>query len=308
MEKGRCHMKAFILGGTGFIGVNLANTLLGEGHDVTVMGQSTSRPPGLSRNVKVVAGDARRPGPWQDHVSESRLLINLTGASIFSRWTAAYKKLLRETRIISTRNIVDALPRESHEVTLFSASAVGYYGFRGDEELAEEDRHGDDFLARLCVDWEAEADRATEKGARVVITRFGIVLGKGGGALGQMIPFFRFGLGGPLGCGRQWFSWIHMDDLLGGLRFLLGKREARGPYNLVSPGVVRNRDLAKGLGEALHRPAILPAPSFMVRLAMGEFGDVVLKGQRVTPSRLTAAGYSFTYPGIAAALAAVLRD
>jgi uncharacterized protein (TIGR01777 family) len=301
-------MKAFILGGTGFVGVNLANFLREEGYDVTVMGQSASRPPGLSRHVTLVAGDARLPGPWQNCAADSRLLINLAGASIFSRWTAAYKRLLRETRILSTRNLVDALPRESPEVTLLSASAVGYYGFRGDEELVEDDRHGDDFLARLCVDWEAEADRAAEKGAQVVITRFGIVLGKRGGALGQMIPFFRFGLGGPLGRGRQWFSWIHMDDLIGGLRFLLGMREARGPHNLVSPGAVRNRDLAKALGEALHRPAILPAPPFMVRLAMGEFGDVVLKGQRVTPARLSAAGYSFTYPGIAEALAAVLLD
>ena len=301
-------MKAFILGGTGFVGVGLANTLLEEGHDVTVMGQSSSRPPELSPSIRVVAGDARRPGPWQDNVSESRLLINLAGASIFSRWTAAYKKLLRETRILTTGNLVDALPREAGGVTLLSASAVGYYGFRGDEELAENDRRGDDFLARLCADWEAEADRATEKGARVVIARFGIVLGRRGGALGKMIPFFRFGFGGPLGDGCQWFSWIHMDDLLAGLRFLLQRKEARGPYNLVSPGAVRNRDLARKLGTALHRPAILPVPSFMVRLAMGEFGDVILKGQRVTPSRLAAMGYSFAYPGIAEALAAVLRD
>ncbi len=294
-------MNVFIVGGTGFVGVNLANRLRARGDDVTVMGHVPGRPRGLDPAVEVVVGDATVGGAWQERIAGHEVVINLAGASIFTRWTEASKKLIRSSRILTTRNVVDALPG-SASVTLISTSAVGYYGFRDDEELGEDAGPGDDFLARLCVDWEAEALRARDRGARVAIARFGIVLGPGGGVLGQMAPLFRAFIGGPLGSGRQWFSWIHVEDLFGALVHLAGSRQSAGPYNCTSPEPVTNRKLSSELGRVLHRPSFLPAPGFAVRLVLGEFGDVLLKGQRVLPRRLLAEGFRFAHPGFKAAL------
>lgn len=295
-------MRVFIVGGTGFVGVSLANRLRRRGDEVTVMGQSAGAPRGLEAGVAVVQGDGRVAGPWQERMAGHDAVVNLAGATIFTRWTAEAKRLIRESRILTTRNVVDALPSGA---ALLSTSAVGYYGFRGDEECGEDAGAGEDFLARLCADWEAEAGRAADRGARVAVTRFGIVLGPGGGVLGQMAPLFRWGLGGPLGTGRQWFSWIHIEDLFGALLHVLGRPGSAGPYNFVAPGPVRNRELARALGRVLGRPALLPAPAFAVRLALGEFGNVVLRGQRVVPRRLLAEGYEFRHPGLDEALGAL---
>jgi hypothetical protein len=297
-------MKVFIVGGTGFVGVNLANRLRAGGAEVTVLGHLPGRPRGLDPGVAVVVGDATVAGDWQQRIPGHETVVNLAGASIFTRWTAPAKELIRRSRILTTRNVVDALPQDGG-VTLISTSAVGYYGFHDDEEIGEDDGPGDDFLARLCVDWEAEAQRARERGARVAIARFGIVLGPGGGVLGQMAPIFRAFVGGPLGSGRQWFSWIHVDDLFGALAHLAGRPGSSGPYNFTSPEPVTNRTLARELGRVLRRPALLPAPGFAVRLALGEFGEVLLKGQRVLPRRLLAEGFRFAHPGFAAALDAL---
>ena len=297
-------MRVFIVGGTGFVGVNLANRLRARGDEVTVLGHAPGRPRGLDPAVAVVVGDATAGGAWQERIAGHETVVNLAGASIFTRWTDEAKKLIRQSRILTTRNVVDALP-STGGVTLLSTSAVGYYGFHGDEELGEDAGPGEDFLARLCADWEAEALRARERGARVAIARFGIVLGPGGGVLGQMAPIFRAFVGGPLGSGQQWFSWIHVDDLCGALAHLAGRLESSGPYNLTAPEPVTNRVLTRELGRVLHRPAFLPAPGFAVRLALGEFGDVLLKGQRVLPRRLLAEGFRFGHPGFAAALDAL---
>ena len=299
-------MRVFIVGGTGFIGVNLANRLRARGDDVTVMGHSAVRPRELGAEVPVVQGDARHPGPWQASLAGHEVIINLAGASIFTRWTEEAKRTIRESRVLTTRNVVDALPAGG--VTLLSTSAVGYYGFHGDEELDEGTPPGTDFLARVCTEWEAEAQRGRERGARVVITRFGIVLGPGGGVLGQMVPLFRAFLGGPLGSGRQWFSWVHLEDLFGALLHLTGRAGSAGAYNIAAPAPVTNRELARELGRVLRRPALVPAPAFAVRLALGEFGNVVLKGQRVLPRRLLAEGFRFAYPRIEGALAALARS
>ncbi|MBN1472832.1 MAG: TIGR01777 family oxidoreductase, partial [Syntrophaceae bacterium] len=192
--------------------------------------------------------------------------------------------------------------------TLFSTSAVGYYGFHQDEDLTENSAAGNDFLARLAHDWEQEALRAKEKGARIVITRFGIVLGKNGGALGQMIPLFKFFLGGPLGSGRQWFSWVHMQDLSEAFGFLLQHPEINGAVNLCSPQPVRNADLGKAIGRVLHRPSSMPAPGFMIKLILGEFGSVLLEGQRVIPRRLLDAGFKFKYADIEKALQNIILN
>ena len=294
-------MRVFIVGGTGFVGVNLANRLRARGDEVTVLGHAPGLPRGLDPAVAVVVGDATAGGVWQERIAGHETVVNLAGASIFTRWTDEAKKLIRQSRILTTRNVVDALP-STGGVTLLSTSAVGYYGFHGDEELGEDAGPGEDFLARLCADWEAEALRARERGARVAIARFGIALGPGGGVLGQMAPIFRACVGGRLGSGRQWFSWVHVEDLFGALVHLAGRRESSGPYNFTAPEPVTNRRLTRELGRVLHRPAFLPAPGFAVRLALGEFGDVLLKGQRVLPRRLLAEGFRFAHPGFAAAL------
>jgi len=297
-------MKVFIVGGTGFVGVNLANRLRARGDEVTVMGHTPGRPRGLDPAVAVVAGDGTVAGAWQERIAGHETVVNLAGASIFARWTDESKRVIRASRILTTRNVVDALPAGG-SVTLLSTSAVGYYGFRDDEEIGEDAAPGDDFLARLCVDWEAEALRAQDRGARVAIARFGIVLGPGGGVLGQMAPLFRAFVGGRLGSGRQWFSWIHVGDLFGALAHLAGRRESEGPYNLTAPEPVTNRRLTRELGRVLHRPAVLPAPAFAVRLALGEFGEVLLRGQRVLPRRLLAEGFRFAHPDFNGALEAL---
>jgi hypothetical protein len=203
----------------------------------------------------------------------------------------------------TTRNIIEGLPsRLDRKMTLVSTSAVGYYGFHGDEELVEESPPGSDFLARMAIDWEAEALKATDKGARVVITRFGIVLGDKGGALSQMVPLFKKFIGGPIGSGKQWFSWVHIKDLAEAFVFLTRRPEITGPVNLCSPNPVRNKDLAKALGQVLHRPSFMPAPGFMIKLVLGEFGSVILEGQKVIPRRLLDHGFVFQYPEIGKAL------
>jgi hypothetical protein len=183
---------------------------------------------------------------------------------------------------------------------------VGYYGFHGDEELDEDSPPGNDFLARMAVEWEAEALKAKDKRARVVITRFGIVLGEKGGALGQMIPLFKKYIGGPIGSGRQWFSWVHIKDLAEAFAFLIKHPEVSGPVNVCSPNPVKNKDLAKALGKALHRPSFMPAPGFMIKLVLGEFGSVILEGQRVLPRRLLKHGFNFQYSNIEKALQNIL--
>ena len=207
--------------------------------------------------------------------------------------------------MLTTKNVAEAVSNESGAI-LCSTSAVGYYGFRKDEELTETDAPGDDFLAGLCVDWEREAQRAGERGARVVITRFGIVLGKTGGALGQMIPAFKKFVGGPLGSGKQWFSWIHMEDLLQAFLFVLDHDALKGPVNFCAPNPVRNKDLAKAMGKVLSRPSFIKTPALTLRLALGEFGSVLLEGQKALPAKLLKHGFEFRYAEIGKALEEVI--
>ncbi len=294
-------MKILITGGTGFVGTQLTSRLIQDKKEVMILTRSKKGsekgPPGVS----YLEGNPTKKGPWQEAIKDYDVTINLAGASIFSKWTKEQKKAIRESRINTTRNLVEGI-NPKKKTTLFSTSAVGYYGFHGDEELTEESPPGDDFLARIGAEWETEALKAKEKEARVVITRFGIVLGEKGGALSRMIPIFKKYMGGPIGSGKQWFSWIHIKDLAEAFVFLLKHPEISGPVNLCSPNPVRNRDLAKALGQALHRPSFFPAPGFMVKLVLGEFGSVILEGQRVIPRRLLDSGFVFQYPDIDKAL------
>jgi uncharacterized protein (TIGR01777 family) len=301
-------MKIFMTGGTGFVGTYLVGQFIREGYKVTILTPPLTGSELKMNGLTYLTGNPNIKGPWQEAVRDHDVIINLAGASIFSRWTEAQKKILLSSRIDTTRHLVEALPDNSKHITFFSTSAVGYYGFHEDEELAESSPPGDDFLAHLARDWEVEALRAQTKGARVILTRFGIVLGRNGGALGQMIPLFKYFLGGPLGSGKQWFSWVHMADLAQAFIFLLAHKEISGAVNLCSPNPVRNKDLGKAIGKALHRPSFLPAPGFMIELILGEFGSVLLKGQRVIPRHLLDAGFKFRYSDIEAALKNVIAD
>ena len=301
-------MKILLTGGTGFVGSYLVARLIKDGHEVTILIRSGEEARGASPGVSFLEGDPTRRGPWQEAIRDHDAVINLAGASIFTRWTDEQKRAILESRVNTTRNIVEGIETDhGKNLTLFSTSAVGYYGFHGDEELTEDSPPGNDFLATVAVAWEGEALKAREKGARVVITRFGIVMGANGGALGQMIPLFKKFIGGPIGSGRQWFSWVHAADLTEAFVFLLKHPEVSGPVNVCSPNPVRNRELARALGKALHRPSFMPAPGFMIKLVLGEFGSVILKGQRVLPRRLLDAGFVFQYPEIEKAVESVVR-
>jgi len=299
-------MKIFITGGTGFVGTYLAKKFISAEHNVTILTQNSGGAALKMAGLTYLEGNPNIEGRWQDYVKEHDVIINLAGASIFSRWTTEQKKIIRESRIQTTRNLVSSLPDDAREITVFSTSAVGYYGFHEDEELTEDMPAGNDFLARLAYDWEQEAMFGKEKGARIVITRFGIVLGKNGGAIGQMLPLFKYFLGGPLGNGQQWFSWVHINDLVEAFMFLLQHTEIQGALNICSPEPVRNIDLGRAIGKILHRPSFIPSPGFIIRLMLGEFGSVLLKGQRVIPRRLLDAGFTFTYPNIEEALKSII--
>jgi uncharacterized protein (TIGR01777 family) len=305
-------MDIFMTGGTGFVGSMLARDLAKRGHEITILTRpGERRPKGIEgSSINFFEGDPARKGLWQEKASRCEVVVNLAGASIFSRWNSETKKAIRESRVLTTRHLIDAIAmRHGRETTLLSTSAVGYYGFHGDEVLNERDAAGSDFLATVAAEWETEALAASKFGARVVICRFGIVLGKGGGAINQMIPLFKYWMGSPLGSGRQWFSWIHERDLLNIFSFLLENPRIQGPVNCSSPNPVQNRDLTKALAKALGKPLILPAvPSFMLRLMLGEFGDILLKGQRVYPDRLMEEGFDFRFADIGEALRDIVTD
>jgi len=293
-------MKVLVTGGTGFVGRALVRRLAEQGHELAVLTRSVQGRRPDHPGVRFIQGEPARPGPWQAEAAGMEAAVNLAGETIFQRWTPAVKQRIKESRISTTRNLVEALTTggPGRGKILFNTSAVGYYGFRGDEDLDESGAPGIDFLAELTKEWENEAARAESAGVRVVRMRLGIVLSADGGALGRMIPLFRWGLGGRLGSGRQWFSWIHRADLIRAVLFLIDQPESKGPFNFTAPTPIRNADLAAALGRALKRPAALPAPGFMIRLLLGEFGSVLLEGQKVLPRKLLDLGFQFTFPTI----------
>ncbi len=296
-------MKVFIAGGSGFVGSHMTRFLVDNGIDVTIMARNPNRGPRLPERVSVVAADATKPGEWQDTVGQHDLIINLAGVSVFHRWDEDYKGLLKDSRVLTTRNVVDAIPSDAAgRITLLNASGAGYYGLTKDEELDETWPPGSDFLAQLAQGWEEEAIKAERKGARVVRARIGIVLGHDGGALSQMVLPFRFFAGGPVGDGQQWISWIHIEDICRAALFVIENKYISGPLNFTAPVPVRNADLAKAIGRILKRPSFIPAPSFMIKLMLGEFGEYVLKGQRVVPRALLHAGFTFKFSTIEEAL------
>jgi uncharacterized protein len=236
-------------------------------------------------------------------------VVNLLGESVGQKWTTETKKKIRDSRVNGTRNLVEALGQLKTKPRVFvSGSAVGYYGNRGEEEITEASAQGDDFLARVCGEWEAEAQRAETFGIRTVRLRTGIVLAREGGALQQMLFPFKLGLGGPIGSGKQWFPWIHRDDLVGLILHAISQDKVAGPLNGTSPNPVRQAEFAKVLGKVLGRPAFLPTPVFAMRFRFGEFVDAgLLAGQKVLPKVALDSGYSFKFPNLEIALREILR-
>ena len=294
-------MKIFITGGSGFVGTNLAGYLLGKGHSVIAVGTSSTHKVIQHDRFHYISADTTINGDWQDEIESVDAVINLAGKNIFKRWTDSYKDEIYTSRVLTTRNLVQAIA-DRKDIIFCSTSAVGYYGDRADEVLKEDAPPGNDFTAKVCMDWEKEAFQAQAKGVRVAAMRFGVVLGKNGGALAKMIPAFKSFAGGPLGSGLQWFPWIHMDDLIAAIIFIFENPNLKGPVNFCSPNPVRNREFAGALGRALRKPSVLRTPAFMIRLIMGEMGKSLMSSQRAIPDKLLKQGFTFQYPDINQAL------
>jgi uncharacterized protein (TIGR01777 family) len=304
-------MRIFLTGGTGLVGVRLVRALRKRGDDVVVLSRRADAWQRVGLDVEIITGDPTEPGPWQDQVTACDAVVNLAGAGLFDkRWNPAYKALVRDTRVRATENVVAALARQPGRSdgtpkVLVSGSAIGYYGPHGDEELDEASPPGNDFLSQACVAWEAAANTAA--GVRVALIRTGIVLDRRGGALRQLWTPFKLGVGGPVGSGNQFMSWIHHADEVGIILLALDHPDARGPLNATAPQPVTNKAFGKALGRALGRPAVLPTPAFALRLALGEVAALVTTGQRVLPRRAEALGYQFQYPDIDPALRQIVR-
>lgn len=301
-------MKVFVAGGTGLVGQRLVPALRKRGDEVVVLTRSAAKGKQAFPDCTIAEGDPMQAGAWQDAVASCDAVVNLVGEGIFARrWNDDFKKLLRDSRELSTQNIVAALARQPKTAAgqpkaLVNASAIGYYGPHGDEELTETAPPGNDFLANLCVEWEKAALVGETHGLRVAIVRVGVVLAKQGGALAQMLTPFKLGVGGKVGSGQQWMAWIHIDDLVGILLLALDNASAKGPLNGTAPKPVINYDFTKALGRALGRPTIFPTPVFALRLLLGEVAEVITAGQRVIPKRPLDLGYSFQFPDIDSAL------
>jgi hypothetical protein len=308
-------MQIFVMGGTGLIGSSLVDRLSERGDRVVLL---TRRPAVAQQRwgerCKIVEGDAMKPGPWMEATKDCDAVINLVGESIFARrWNDEFKKLLRDSRVLSTQNVVQALAESPRTASgkykvLVNGSAIGYYGPCGDEEVTEETLAGSDMLAQLAFEWELVTNPAEAAGVRVVRIRTGVVLDKEGGALPQMLTPFKLGIGGPIGSGKHWFSWIHIDDEIGIILLALDNPQAVGPINATAQHPVTNKEFSKALGRALHRPAILPVPPFVLKLRFGGVAEILTTGQRVIPAKALALGYQFKFPEIDGALTNLLRS
>lgn len=303
-------MRIALAGGTGFIGTALIDALTARGDAVTLLTRDPAAAAARwSAKVSPVAWDGKSSGGWAKTLDGADAVVNLAGASVADgRWTPARKLALIKSRLDSTRALVAAISQaDKRPKVLVNASAVGYYGDVPEGAVAEDAPQGRDFLASLCGQWEREALAAEPLGVRVALARIGVVLGEDGGALAKMELPFKLFAGGPLGSGKQGFPWIHRDDVVGGMLFLLDSEKLSGPVNFAGPVATDNAGFSKALGRALGRPSWAPAPAFALRLALGEMADMLLGGATVVPKKLLDAGYKFEYPDPDAALAAIYR-
>jgi uncharacterized protein len=300
-------VKIVIAGGTGFLGRPLTRRLVADGHDVVTLTRSAgSGPPGRA----VVWSPDGAAGPWATAIDGADTVVNLAGEPIAGRrWSPSHKQEILDSRIRATRSLAAAIAHASRPPSVFvSGSAVGYYGPLGDDVAVETTGAGTDFLAQVCRQWEAEATRAESSRTRVVCIRTGLALERDGGALPPMLPPFKFGVGGPVGSGRQYWSWIHRTDWIDLVRWAIRTDAASGALNATAPVPVRNAEFAHALGRALHRPSFMPAPAIALRLVLGEMADaLLLSGRRAVPATAETLGFSFTYPRLDEALAAIFR-
>ncbi|HEU4975868.1 MAG TPA: TIGR01777 family oxidoreductase [Baekduia sp.] len=295
-------MNVTITGATGLIGSRLIGALRERGDDVTILSRSPERAE-RTLGVRAVAWDATAGPAPTEALAGRDAVVHLAGEPVAQRWTAAAKQRILESRELGTRNLVAGLrAADPRPGTLVSSSAVGYYGKHGDEPVTESAPTGDDFLARVCVAWEREADAAAELGVRVVKIRTGVVLDRDGGALKTMLPPFKLGVGGPVAGGGQYLPWIHVDDLVGLYLAALDDPSWTGPYNGSAPTPVTNKAFSRALGRALHRPAVAPVPALALRLLYGDMAEMVTEGQRAVPERARAAGFAFRHEDLDAAL------
>jgi len=305
-------MKVAIAGATGFVGSRLVEKLQAAGHQVVVLSRDAARalrvfPASAYPNLEVVAYTPASSGDWQKSIAGCDGVVNLAGAPIAEeRWTQARQQAILDSRRLTTAKLVEAIvnanPRPS---VLVSGSAIGYYGTSETAEFDETSPAGDDFLAAVCKDWEAAAQPAKNAGTRLAILRLGIVLGMGG-ALGKMLPAFKLFAGGPLGTGKQWFSWVHREDLVDLILYALQNSQVQGVLNATAPNPVRMNELCQTLGEVLKRPSWLPVPSFALELLLGDGAKLVLEGQKVLPKQTLASGFQFQYPTLKLALEEIL--
>ncbi|HVV83528.1 MAG TPA: TIGR01777 family oxidoreductase [Kofleriaceae bacterium] len=309
--------RVVVTGATGLVGRPLVKALVGAGHAVTALVRDAARArTALGDGVDVVAADLENPGAWQASLAGAAAIVHLAGEPIGGRrWNARQKQLIRDSRVESTRVIVEHLARldaGARPRALVSASGIDYYGAADpelDDDLPVDERapRGDSYLARVCGAWEAEAAAAERLGVRVARLRTGVVIAPGG-ALARMTTPFKLFVGGRVGSGAQWFSWIHLDDAVAAYVAAVDDARYTGPINLVAPGSARNRDLAHALGAALHRPSWLPVPAFALRVAVGELADYLLTGRRAVPAALERLGFAFAHPTLDEAVTSAVRE
>lgn len=312
-EKDKLSRELIIIGGaTGFIGRPLALSLAGEGYEVAVLTRSRDKARALFGDQAVaVEWDGRTSRGWLDLAGSATAIINLAGENIGAgRWTNKRKQRIVASRLDAGKAVMDSLRRAAgRPKSLIQASAIGFYGPRSDEELDETSPPGDGFLAGMVKEWESATREAEDLGIRRIVIRSGLVLGRDGGVLPRFLGPFRFFVGGPLGSGNQWLSWIHRDDEIAAVRFLLERPQLAGVFNLTAPGPVTMKEFARSLGRVMKRPSWFPVPAFLLRWLFGEMADeTLLSGQRVLPSALLKAGYEFLYPDLGGALEAILKS